>query len=289
MGTFSFTHSDRSTHQRPGARAQIAENRKRFQCNLFEFWRQCGNTCRKQRRCLGDPHDCFSRHHAAMPHDHAAWLHADILSRTTGTGTAEQALRAFGLSLPGHIRPDDAGLSPPQQTDDAAPAVDPARDVDDASRRARSWAGILSKSPSEIVAELEKALGMSLTGKLQPEQAGPPPSHQADAEARAVVSERTSPASPGTGSAEEPVRAAGLPPPPDSRSAHASPASPAQADAEAAGPPPPTRPPGVEPWQAWCDDEGRLHMPDPAAVNERFRMLTAGEIYERMRAYGTSA
>jgi hypothetical protein len=30
-------------------------------------------------------------------------------------------------------------------------------------------------------------------------------------------------------------------------------------------------------------------MPDPAAVNERFRMLTRAEIHERMRAYGTSA
>jgi hypothetical protein len=261
MHTFSFTYSDRSTHQRPGARAQIAENRKRFQCNLFEFWRQCGNRCRKQRRCLGDPHDCFSRHHAAMPRDHAAWLHADILSRTRGTGTAEQALGAFGLSLPGNVRLDHAGLSPSRQADGAAPAIDPARDDDKASRRARSWAGILSKSPSEIIADLETRLGMSLTGKLQPERAGPP-SRQADAEARAVVSERTSPASPDTGSAKPTL-------PADS--------------------PPPTRPPGVEPWQAWCDDDGRLHMPDPAAVKERFRMLTSAEIHERMRAYGNSA
>jgi hypothetical protein len=185
MGTFSFTYSDRSTHQRPGARAQIAENRKRFQCNLFEFWRQCGNRCWQQRSCVGDPHNCFGRHHAAMPRDHAAWLHADILSRTTGTGTAEQALRAFGLSLPRN-RPDDAGPSPPQQCDGALPAIDPARDHD-ASRRAGSEPETPSQLPSEIIAEVKNALGMFLAGKLQPERADPPPSPQADAETPVVI------------------------------------------------------------------------------------------------------
>jgi hypothetical protein len=191
MGTFSFTHSDRSTHHRPGARAQIAENRRRFQCNLFEFWRQCGNRCWQQRSCVGDPHGCFSRHHAAMPRDHTAWLHADILSRTTGTATAERALRAFGLSLPRKIRLDDAGLSPPQQTDDAVLAIDPARD-DDASRRSASEPEIPSQSPSEIIAEVKNALGLFLAGKLQPERAGPPPPPQADAEAPAVISKSES-------------------------------------------------------------------------------------------------
>ncbi len=268
MGTFSFTYSDRSTHQRPGARAQIAENRKRFQCNLFEFWRQCGNTCRKQRRCLGDPHDCFSRHHAAMPRDHAAWLHADILLRTKGTGTAEQALRAFGLSMPGNIRTEHKGLLPPRQADAAAPVVPAAESEDSLSDHGQ--AELLAKAEPEGIAtramdlhEREMTPDVDESGQVE--------------------------WSPMIGSSRDPVRAAGLPSPPDSGSAPATPASPPEADAAAAGPPPPTRPPGVEPWQAWCDDEGRLHMPDPAAVNERFRMLTRAEIHERMRAYGTSA
>lgn len=196
MGTFSFTYSDRATHQRPGARAQIAENRKRFQCNLFEFWRQCSNRCWKQRGCTGDPHDCFRRHHAAMQRDHAASLHATILSRTTGTATAEQALRAVGLSLPAHVRPDDAGPPPPPQTDDAATAVDPARD-DDAARRARIKAEIAAKSPAEIIADLEKWVGMPLTSKSlttrpEPEQPGPPPSYPTDAAAPVVVPQSAS-------------------------------------------------------------------------------------------------
>jgi hypothetical protein len=267
MGTFSFTFSDRSTHQRPGACAQIAENRRRFQCNLFEFWRQCGNRCWQQRSCVGDPHDCFSRHHAAMPRDHAAWLHADILSRTKGTGTAEQALRAFGLSLPRN-RPEHKGLLPSREADAAAPVVPAAES--EASPGDRRQAELLAKLEPEGIATLETDL----------HELGITPDVHASQEVEW---------SPMTGSAEDPVRAAGLPPPPESRSAHANPASPPEADAEAAGPPPPTRPPGVEPWQAWCDDEGRLHMPDPAAVNERFRMLTSAEVHERMRAYGTSA
>jgi hypothetical protein len=267
MGAFSFTYSDRATHRRPGARAQIAENRKRFQCDLLESWRQCGNErCLRRRGCTGDPHDCFNRHHAAMPRDHAAWLHADILLRTRGTGTAEQALRAFGLSLPGNIRPEHKGLPPSHEADAAAPVVPAAGS--EASPNDRRQAELPAKLEPEGIATLEMdlhELGMTLD----------------------VDESQEVEWSPMTGSSEDPVRMAGLPPPPDSRSAHASPASPTEA--EAAGPPPPTRPPGVEPWQAWCDDEGRLHMPDPAAVNERFRMLTSAEIHERMRAYGTSA
>jgi hypothetical protein len=186
MGTFSFAYADRSTHRHPGVRAHVEQSRKRFQCNLFEFWRQCGNRCWKERRCVGDPHDCFRRHHAAMPRDHAAWRHAAILSRATGTGTAERALRAFGLSLPGNVRPDDAGLSPPQQTARAVPAVDPAPD-DDASRRAASEPEIPSQSSSEILAELKNALGLLLAGKLEPEPTGPPPLPRADAEAPVVI------------------------------------------------------------------------------------------------------
>lgn len=133
-----------------------------------------------------------------MPRDHAARLHADILSRTTGTGTAEQALRAFGLSLPARTRPPDAGLSQSQQTDQAASAVVLSHD-DDAAGRARRWAEFQSKSPSELMAYLEKWLGKPLTstsptgksptGKTRPKPAGPPPPPRVDATAPVVVSQ----------------------------------------------------------------------------------------------------
>jgi hypothetical protein len=188
--------------------------------------------------------------------------------RTKGTGTAEQALRAFGLSMPGNIRPEHKGPLPSRRADAAAPVVPAAGSEERPSDRRQA----------ELLAKLEP--GGIATPEMDLHECG----MTLDVDESQEIEW-----SPMTGSAEEPVRAAGLSSPSDSRSTHANPASPPEADAEAAGPPPPTRPPGVEPWQAWCDDEGRLHMPDPAAVNERFRMLTSAEIHERMRAYGTSA
>jgi hypothetical protein len=267
MGWISVSNSDRSKKLTPAVRAYAAASGKRFQCDWFGFWRQCGRAvCRRRRSCTGDPHDCFSRHHAAMPRDHAAWLHAEILSRTTGTGTAERALRAVGLSLPGHVQPEPESVPPSRQADAAAPVVpEPASEASPSDRR---QAELLAKLKPEVIATLKMAM----------HKLGTTP----DADEPQEVEW-----SPMTGSAEDPVRMARLPSPPDFRSADVSPASPTEADAGAAGPSPPIRPPGVEPWQAWCDDEGRLHMPDPAAVNERFRMLTRSEIHERMRAYGS--
>ena len=182
MAIFSYTNL--STQEHPGVRARVEQSRKRFHCDLLQFWRQCRlGKCWQRRRCLGDPHDCFSRHHAAMPRNHVAWLHADILSRTTGTGTAEQALRAFGLSLPDIVR-QDAGVSRPQQTDGALPTIDSAQED---SRRTHGEAGIPSQSPSEMLAEVKKLLGVILTSKPEPEAASPVPSPQVNAEAPVVI------------------------------------------------------------------------------------------------------
>jgi len=152
MGVFRFSNLPMPRH--PGVRARIADSRKRFHCDLLRFWRRCSlGQCGRARRCLGDPHDCFRRQHAAMPRDHAAWLHAEILSGTTGTATAERALRAFGLSLPRKA----AEAMPP----------DPASD-DDASRRAARAPEVPPRPPFETLADLEKAIGRFLTGKLEP-------------------------------------------------------------------------------------------------------------------------
>ncbi|MBX9827597.1 MAG: hypothetical protein K2Y27_21695 [Xanthobacteraceae bacterium] len=189
MGGFSFTYADRSPLVNPAVRARVELSRKRFHCDLLGFWRQCKPKCRQGHRCLGDPHRCFSRHHARMPRDHAVWLHAAILSKTTGTATAERVLGAVGLSLPGRNKVDDTGVSPPQRANAVlVPAAAAARA--EASRRAASGPEAPSQSRSEIVARVEKLLGMSLTGKLEPEPAdappSPPASPQADQEAPVV-------------------------------------------------------------------------------------------------------
>ena len=98
MGTSSFTYSNRSTHKR--AHGPISESRKRFQCDLFEFWRQCGRKrCQRKRACTGaDPHRCFTRHAAALPDGHKHLAHAAFLSKTRGSATVEQIFRAVGLA-----------------------------------------------------------------------------------------------------------------------------------------------------------------------------------------------
>ena len=97
------------------------------------------------------------------------------------------------------------------------------------------------------------------------EPAGPSPSRQideqADGEARVVVSEHKSPASPGTAAAEPALPAAGAPPPAACRST---------------GP--------LDQSYACCDEAGRLIMPDLTEHKERVRRgLTWGEIVARGR------
>jgi hypothetical protein len=181
MGRFRYSNLPALEH--PSVCARVERSRKRFHCDLLNFWRQCKPKCRQRQRCLGDPYDCFNRHHAAMPRDHAAWLHAHVLSRTGGMWTAERTLRALGLSLPDVRR--DAFLSRPQQTDGALPAIDSAQE--DAPRRDPSEAGIPSQSLSETLAELKRALGLVLTSKHEPERASPAPSPRADADAPVVI------------------------------------------------------------------------------------------------------
>jgi hypothetical protein len=262
MGWVRYRHSEPSKKWRPGARERVEARRKRFQCDLFEFWRQCGNRCFKQRSCVGDPHDCFRRHHAALPRDDANWRQAEVLLGTTGTGTAEQALSAFNLSMPAKVRPECIVPPPPRQAgsreaDAAVPAVDPAPE-DDASRSARIAAAMPWKSSSEFIADMEKILGMCLTDKVEPQQAATSPSRQADAGAQVVVSQRTIPVSPDTGSTEPTLPAAGPSPPPAWRWT---------------GP--------LNPPQATCDEQGRLIMPDRTEYNERIRRgMGWGEVYK---------
>jgi hypothetical protein len=179
MGRFRYSNLPAPEH--PSVRARVEHSRKRFHCDLLEFWRQCKPRCRQGQRCLGDPYHCLSRHHAAMPRDHAAWSHAHILSRTGGIWTAERTLRALGLSLADVRR--DAGPSRPQQTDGALPTIDSAQE----GARAHSEADIPSQSLSEALAELKKAVDVILTSKHEPERASLAPSPRADAEALVVI------------------------------------------------------------------------------------------------------
>jgi hypothetical protein len=234
--------------------------RKRYQSDLLQFWRRCPDApCRRKRTCKGDPDGCLARGLAAMSGQDREWLRGAIMATVKGARTMEELVLGTGEAIA-------------------------------AARRAK---------PMDIQ-ELATWLKTQLLAEPAGASALPQCDEQADGEACVVVSKRKSPASPGTeagtiewspmtGSSVDPVRAAALPPPADAPAARAGPASPGPADAVPAGSPQPGPPPGIEPWQAWCDDDGRLHMPDPAAVNERFRMLTWDEIQQRMRAYGAQS
>ena len=155
------------------------------------------------------------------------------------------------------------GPPPSRKADAAAPAVVAAPAVD-ASRYAASTLKLPWTSPSEFIAGLEKLFGKelvaSLTGKVQPEQVGPSPSLQPDAEALPLVPHLTLPASPDTGSAAQPLPAAGPSEPPAWRWT---------------GP--------LNPPQATCDEQGRLIIPDRTEYNERVRRGMSGEqLWRRM-------
>jgi hypothetical protein len=245
--------------------------RKRYQSDLLQFWRRCADArCRRKRTCKGEPDGCLGRGLAAMSGPDREWLRGAIMATVKGARSLEELVRGTGEEIAA------ARCAKPMDVQGLAACL------------------------TQLLAEPAGASAL------------PQGDEQADGEACVVVSKRKRPASPGTeadmvewspviGSSVDPVRAAALPPPADAplafakpkrlrfggaRSARAGPASPGPADAVPAGPPQPGPPPAIEPWQAWCDDEGRLHMPDPAAVRERFRMLTRDEIQQRMRAYG---
>jgi hypothetical protein len=273
VGGISFSTSNRSSNRSPGVRADAASG-KRAQCDQFGFWR-----CRKcwlRRKCTGDPYECFRRRYRTMPRDHADWPSLDRLLTTSGAGNAERKLRLCGLPTPAGIEPARTSPLPPRPAGAAAAPVMPAGESE-ARRRAAREAGILAKLSPDAIASLEQSLrglGMTLERevepppsgpsppRMQPAQARPSPSRQADAEARVVVSEHTGPASPGTSSTAPALPAADLPLP---------------AAWRWTGP--------LNPPQAYCDEQGRLIMPDPADVaeyNERLRRgITRGEIVRR--------
>lgn len=284
MGSKRVGTSDRSKDLTPAGRAYVEQSRKRFQCDLLAFWQRCKRPgCRQHHRCVGNPRDCFSRHHAAMPGDYPYWPVVSFFSKTTGIKTIERELRAAGVSLQGRLRVQHRSVPPP--------AVPPQQS--EASRQARGQAEVVARVAPRGIASLERdldKLGTTVARKIDWKSAGAAQHSLHDRGTSPDVDEPDEVEwSPMIGSSVDPVRAARLPSQHHAGSAPATPAALAEADADTARPPAATRPPGVEPWQAWCDDEGRLHMPDPAAVNERFRMLTAAEIHERMRSYGSSA
>jgi hypothetical protein len=92
---FSFTDlRDSRTRERESRRAA---SRRRFQCNLFEFWRRCRRVrCHRERTCVGDPHACFDRLRATIPPAHKDPSRAAILARSNADmSMTEQILGAL--------------------------------------------------------------------------------------------------------------------------------------------------------------------------------------------------
>lgn len=199
--------------------------RKRYQCDLLQFWRHCRDApCRRKHACIGDPDGCLAQGLAAMSGQDKEWLRGAIMATVKGA-------RSGAITMAELVR----------RTGQEIAAARCAKPMD--TQQLATWL-----KPLSLV-----------------EPAGPSPSRQideqADGEARVVVSEHKSPASPGTAAAEPALPAAGAPPPAACRST---------------GP--------LDQSYACCDEAGRLIMPDLTEHKERVRRgLTWGEIVARGR------
>ena len=67
-----------------------AELRRRYQCDLLQFWRRCRDTaCRRKRSCIGDASACFDCGFAAMSEADKEWLRGAIMATLKGAGRAK--------------------------------------------------------------------------------------------------------------------------------------------------------------------------------------------------------
>jgi hypothetical protein len=225
-----------------------AVERRRYQCDLLQFWRHCRDTpCRRKQACIGDPSACFDRGFASMSGEDKEWLRGAIMATVKGASTKGELIRRIDQEITAARRAKPMNCqelaaqiisilgAAGQETGPAAvPPVAPAQERE-AVRR--------SRRPHELrapVAAPDRELAIT-PDAVEPQEV-----------------EWT----PATGSSRDAVRAAALP------------SSPGQADEGAAEPSPqpawrwtgPLNPP-----QATCDEQGRLIMPDRTEYNERIR------------------
>ncbi|MBX9829794.1 MAG: hypothetical protein K2Z80_05445 [Xanthobacteraceae bacterium] len=128
------------------------ELRKRYQCDLLQFWRGCRDApCRRRRTCKGDPHRCLARGLAAMSEPDKEWLRGAIMATVRGPRTMQELVRwtneeiaaarrsrpmkpADALKLAARLKAqllpiaEPAGLSPSGEADAAASVLVPARE-----------------------------------------------------------------------------------------------------------------------------------------------------------------
>jgi hypothetical protein len=256
MGSRKASPPDRWNKLSPAVRARVEQSRKHFHCDLFAFWRQCSRPGCRQR------HRCLGDPQGCFPRHHAA----------LPPNHRHGALADFLLRTTTPATMEQALRA-------AGGAARGRIRLDRSSKPRRAWRAATAAVRAGDSQEGRRAGGPDRPGRT-PDAAEP----------------RQVEWSPATGSSEEAVRTAGLPPPAGVALAGAGPASSGQpsvdqpsvgqADEAAAGPPPPKRPPGLAPWHASYDDEGNFHRPEPEAVKERYRMMTRDEVAERLRALG---
>jgi hypothetical protein len=71
------------------------EARRRWQCELFQFWRVCARAqCRRARACSGDPAACVERGWPLLPEECRVWYRAAITA--LAGGASPQAADAAG-------------------------------------------------------------------------------------------------------------------------------------------------------------------------------------------------
>jgi hypothetical protein len=77
-----------------------AELRRRYQCDLLQFWRRCRDTaCRRRRSCIGDASACFDRGFASMSEADKEWLRGAIMATVKGARTKGELIRRIDAEI----------------------------------------------------------------------------------------------------------------------------------------------------------------------------------------------
>lgn len=229
-----------------------AELRRRYQCDLLQFWRRCRDTaCRRKQSCIGDAHACFDCGFASMSGADKEWLRGAIMATVKGARTKGELMRRIDAEIAAarRAKPMDRQELAARLRSMLAAAGQEARLA--AVPTQHGEPGRKAGTAARLIAPVAPRAGAKPDNNL--DRPGMT-SHQDELE---LVEW-----SPMIGSSVDPIRTAALP------------SLPGEADESAAEPSPrpawrwtgPLNPP-----QATCDEQGRLIMPDRTEYNERIR------------------
>ena len=223
-----------------------------YLCDLLECWRHCKNTgCHREHACFGDPYPCFERGVAALSAEDKEWLGGAIKATLNGKG----------------FRGKDELI---RRIDEEIAAARRAKPMD--HQELLEW--LMSELPF-----LREAAGLAAGPSPSP---GPAVVPVPESEESDLVEW-----SPAIGSSVDPIRSVQAAP------AGTNPVSPGTDTTEPALPAAEASPPAAWHWtgplnppRAYCDEQGRLIMPDPADVAEYKERLRRGVTLSEIEGRG---